>query len=43
MRAVTQEENSKVETLILNKVIKEIKKMISNFFFLWYDIFFFFS
>ena len=34
MRAVTQEENYEVETLILNKVIKEIKKMISNFFFL---------
>ena len=34
MRAVTQEENYEVETLILKKVIKEIKKIISNFFFL---------
>ena len=30
MRAVTQEENDKVETLILNKTMQDIKKMISE-------------
>ena len=30
MRAVTQEENDKIETLILNKTMKDIEKMISK-------------